>query len=136
MVAPRRDARRLLLAVLALLGLLAMHGLDAHGVTASPSATPTAAGGSAADHPAGGHGASGHVGDSPDEAPTEHGGHSLVMGLCLALLVAACVLLAPRLRPRWFVGRAPRSSVSRPRLLAMAAPARPPDLVALGVCRC
>lgn len=157
-LAPDRSrAVRLLLAVVALLGLFAMHGLAGHGVAGHGVAGSLGADGSirvagVAAHPpgdlvdsvealggprdaagtgAGLHGAGTSAGHG-DGNPL----HAAIAGLCLALLAVLVVIVARR---GWWrrVLSAPDRAISSPhRLFRSLRPRPPPDLVALGVCRC
>ncbi|VXB09532.1 DUF6153 family protein [Nocardioides sp. AX2bis] len=117
---------RPLLVVLALLGLLWMHGLGTHG-TVEPAAAADSVTHAAHQDPAASEEDHGGAGD--------HGGHVMAVGLCLALLLAAVLLTG-----RWRRGLLLRlRDLTRTLSTGLAPPApraRPPDLVALGVCRC
>lgn len=125
---------RPVLVVLALLGLLWMHGLGTHGLV-GPAPAEAHAGHA-------GHAAA--VGGTPATAAgtTEeqgegggHGAHLVAGGLCLALLLAAVVLLGAR-RTGLLLRLRTTGRGLLPGLARLAPRARPPDLVALGVCRC
>ncbi|GAA1157509.1 DUF6153 family protein [Nocardioides aquiterrae] len=140
---PGNVARWLVLLV-ALVGLMAMHGLSDHG-TGGPAAVPagaaapmsghghteSAGGGDHGGGPGGGHGG-GH-GDG-------HGDAGLVTGLCLAVLVALLPFVAASARARLL-----RSLTAELRDLATAVGAAirarargpsAPDLTLLSVLRC
>lgn len=126
-----------------------MHGLAAHGASGAPGATSTVTSLAAPDHP--GAGVSGahaadtrgpqfrttgaeqcaSCGDGPD-----HGGHSLAVGLRLALLMVAFALVVTSMASRRRRRSTSSAGLSSPRWSEIVARARPPDLIALGVCRC
>lgn len=122
---------RPVLVVLALLGLLWMHGLGTHGLV-GPAPAEAHAGHA-------GHAAA--VGGTPAGTTEEqgegggHGAHLVAGGLCLALLLAAVVLLGAR-RTGLLLRLRTTGRGLLPGLARLAPRARPPDLVALGVCRC
>lgn len=128
----RGRSGRPLLVVLALLGLLWMHGLGTHG-TVEPAGAADTVTHAAHQEPAAAaedHGDEGDHGGAGD-----HGGHVTAVGLCLALLLVA-VLLTGRWR-RGLLLRLRGATGTLATGLAPPAPrTRPPDLVALGVCRC
>ncbi len=117
--------------MLALVGLLWMHGLGTHGTggtggTGATDTSPAAAAHAVHQEPAA---------DADPGGSGDHGAHVMAVGLCLALLLAAVLL--PLRRSRGVLLRLRRSASRVPGLLPGVVPrARPPDLVALGICRC
>ncbi|RLV48234.1 hypothetical protein D9V37_19460 [Nocardioides mangrovicus] len=113
---------------LALAGVFAMHGLSDHGTT-GPS-------GMAMSHSMSHDAAAPVAPAAPVEmirAPTPSHGDAMAMGLCVALLVAAGVVLGCWRR----VSTSSDGLVTRAEFVSLAVPrARSPDLLALGVCRC
>ena len=125
----RTSVARWLMLLVALAGLMAMHGLSDHGVGGPvPLDHPPAATGAMTDMPA----------PPGDEEPAGgHGGHEgLLVGLCLAVLAAVLLLSAVVRR-----GRPIRASRTWLDGLAVAVRARArgpstPDLRQLSVLRC
>ena len=123
--------RRAAATVVVLLGLFGMHGLAAHGALAAPGAMPTSmhSMGSMQAIPAE------LPQSSPTVGPTVGSAHpSMTMtSLCVAILLALTLLLASRSyaglrRAAEARGAAPSAASTRPRA--------PPNLTALGLCRC
>lgn len=132
---------RLVLATLALLGLVAMHGFGGHGVH------------STADDVASGHGSHDHgvveatleavettgtviatVREMCADGCSQHAG-TLALGLCVAILLSAILLLGSRAGLALLLSR----GSDRWRLVASTAARRrrrPPDLFALSILRC
>ncbi|UUW91158.1 DUF6153 family protein [Nocardioides sp. WV_118_6] len=129
--------RRVLVALAALAGLFAMHGMADHGVASATLPAATAAMATMAGHDAGSTGHHDGTGDGTDDG--SGGGHSGTMAeLCLALLVLAAAGLAAGLLSRGRPLLALRPAPTRWRvLIARAARFRdPPDLFRLSVQRC
>lgn len=136
---------RALAAVVALLGLLLMHGLSDHG-THHPVAAPASGAGSTPALAADAH--AGHAADAAPAAPTPDGSTDRdgsqvaagLAGLCLAVLatglLALLVAVAGRPGRGWAVLRAPARGRVVPLLLARLPRPPTPDLHALGVMRC
>lgn len=145
-------AVRLLLAVVALLGLFAMHGLAGHGVAGALGADGSIQVAGVAAHPPGdlvdsvealsgprdaaGTGAGLHGAGMPEGHGDGNPLHAAMAGLCLALLALLVVIVARRGWWRRVLSAPDRATSSPHRLFRSLRPRPPPDLVALGVCRC
>ena len=121
-------------AVVAVLAILAMHGLATH-ASSHPAAPTTAATAYAdlasdADHP---------MDHAVTADSSEHGepGHEMtVLSLCLAVLATAAVLLVQAVRPRSGLLAVLPSAVATPTGPVVVRLHAPPDLHALSVLRC
>lgn len=126
---------RLLLATLALLGLLAMHGLGTHGVHGDDATGQVGAHPHAASEPVG-------LGSVAEAVPVGGcsdgcGQHTelLTVMLCVAVLLAGLALLRPR---SGLLGAlvVPGRLLQLPSAPAARRRRRPPDLLALSILRC
>ena len=144
----RSTVARWAMLLLALGGLLAMHGLASHGVGGPAVVAPPMS--------AGLHAAHADLGPTPgvargtdemtgpghgDEVPGGHGGHDgILAGICLAILGAVLLVGVTARRARLLVGLGHESvDVVRMRAIALLARARgpsPPDLRLLSIQRC
>jgi len=121
-----------LLVLIALLGLLAMHGLSAHGAAPAGAATQAGAAHAHADHP---------TSPADDDARAGTGGaepghhHLALMGLCLAVLAGALAAWS-LLRRRLGVGWTPAVAIAPVRAPGARRLHGPPCLHLLSIQRC
>ena len=144
---PLAAVGRWVMLLVALIGLMAMHGLSDHGVGGLAGSGAVRADATVAAPVAGASAEGTHeheraqVGDSGSGSDGGHGGHGgLVIGLCLAVL-AAVLVLAALVRGAGILGtlRLELSDVTRAVAAAVRARARGPgrpDLDVLSVRRC